>query len=348
MTNALTIKKTPFGRMPNNDRVDRYTLTNQNGMEVSILNYGGIITSLKVPNKNGTSENVVLGFNTLNEYIKHSPYFGAIIGRFCNRIANGTFQLDGKHYFLNTNNGENHLHGGLKGFDKVVWEATTKVDEASASLILTYMSPHMEEGYPGNLMTTVTYRLTNKNALEVHYQATTDKPTVINLTQHSYFNLSGDFTNTILDHHVQIQADEFLPIYDELIPIGNLATVSNTPFDFRDFTSIRNAIDSQHEQLQRGSGYDHCWVIRKSDGSQQLIASVIEPVSGRKIDVLSDQPGVQFYTGNGLDGDFLPRTAFCLETQHFPDSPNKIHFPSTVLKPKEVFESTTVFDFSII
>lgn len=352
----VTIVKKSFGVASDSINVDIYTLTNQNNMEVNIITYGGIITSLKVPNKAGKIEDVVLGYNSLEEYEKSSPFFGALIGRYGNRIAKGKFTLDGTEFTLATNDGKNHLHGGVKGFDKVIWRAVeTKSDSLSASLVLNYISKDLEEGYPGNLNTLVTYTLTNENVLEVKYEATTDKKTIVNLTQHSYFNLSGDFSKPILDHDITINADKFIPVDATLIPTGELKDVSNTPFDFRVSKTIGQDINAKDEQLKRGLGYDHCWVLNNQNEGMRLASTAYHKESGRLLEVFSDEPGIQFYTGNFLDGT-LPskqgetykyRTGFCLETQHYPDSPNQKDFPSVVLNPGEKYRTTTSFKFSV-
>lgn len=348
----VTISKAAFGVTADSVQVDSYTLKNQQGMEVQIITYGGIITSLKVPNKAGVIEDVVLGYPTLAQYEKSSPYFGALIGRYGNRIAKGKFSLDGTEYALATNNGPNHLHGGEKGFDKVVWSAEVLDDEGA--LKLSYLSKDMEEGYPGNLKTIVTYTLTEDNALEVFYEATTDKKTIVNLTQHSYFNLSGDFSKTILDHEIMINADAFIPVDKTLIPTGELKEVANTPFDFRTAKPIGQDIDVENDQLKNGLGYDHCWVLNNQNQGIRLTATAFDKASGRFMEVFSDEPGIQLYTGNFLDGTlpskqggtYAYRTGFCLETQHYPDSPNQKEFPSVVLNPGETYKTKTSFKFS--
>ncbi len=347
------MQKEDYGTTSDGEKVAQYTLTNENGMEVKIITYGGRITSLKAPNKNDEFENVVLGFDSLEQYTKDNPFFGALIGRFGNRIANGKFALDGEEYTLAQNDGQNHLHGGEKGFDKVVWT----VDDASAnSLSLSYISEDMEEGYPGTLETTVVYTLTEDNALEVDYNATTDKKTVLNLTQHAYFNLSGDFSETILDHKIEINADEFLPVNETLIPTGELKDVAGTPFDFREAKTVEQHIEEKNEQLERGKGYDHCWVLNEQDSGMRFAASAYHEESGRMLEVHTNEPGIQFYSGNFLDGtlpqadgegNYGHRSGFCLETQHYPDSPNQEGFPSVVLEPGETYTSKTSFKFSV-
>ena len=353
--NKVSITKSFYGKTKDNKKVDLYSFKNENGMQVDIINYGGIITSLKVPDKNGETENIVLGYSKLKDYINENPYFGSIIGRYGNRIAKGKFNLNGNQYTLATNNDENHLHGGNIGFDKVIWEAETKINSNSSSLILKYLSRDMEEGYPGNLYTTVTYKITNDNSVEIKYEAQTDKTTVINLTQHSYFNLSGDFNQSILNHKVKINANQFLPVNKSLIPTGNKLNVSMTPFDFRDYKEIKKDINADDLQLNYGNGYDHCWVLNDYKNGYRLVASAFHEESGRLMEVYSDQPGLQFYTGNFLDGS-LPqkeegfynfRSGFCMETQHFPNSPNQPDFPSVTLNPNEKYNSKTTYKFKI-
>lgn len=349
------IQKEDFGTTPDGETVELYTLRNNSGMEVDIITYGGRITSLKVPDKDGNMENVVLGFDNIKDYTSDNPFFGALIGRYGNRIAKGKFSLDGEEYTLAQNDGENHLHGGEKGFDKVVWKAE---EESSNSLKLTYISEDMEEGYPGRLETAVTYTLNKDNSLDVAYEATTDKKTVVNLTQHAYFNLSGDFDEKILDHEIKINADEFLPVDENLIPTGEIKDVAGTPFDFREPKTIAEDIDKEkdNEQLQRGQGYDHCWVLKEQGSGMRFAASAYHSESGRLLEVFTDEPGIQFYTGNfldgtlpqpGNDGTYEKRTGFCLETQHYPNAPNQENFPSVILEPGEKYTSNTSFKFSV-
>jgi aldose 1-epimerase len=341
-----------FGTMPDGAQVDVYTLKNAIGMEVKAIGYGAIITSLKVPDRSGNLADVVLGFENLDGYLKGHPYFGAIVGRYGNRIGKGQFTLDGKTYSLAKNNGPNHLHGGVTGFDKVVWTAAVSGQNA---VTFTRTSPDGEEGYPGNLSTKVTYTLTDRNELIVDYHATTDKATPVNLTQHSYFNLAGDGAGDILGHEVTINADRYTPVDDTLIPTGELAGVEGTPFDFRKPTAIGARINADHPQLEAGRGYDHNWVLNRSGGGLQLAARVVEPKTGRTLEVSTEEPGVQFYTGNFLDGSltgkgghvYAHRTGFCLETQHYPDSPNKPNFPSTILQPGQEYQTQTVFTFGV-
>lgn len=350
---AMNNPGTPFGQTPAGESVTLYTLKNAKGMEVRIMNYGGIIQKILTPDRTGKVEDVVLGFETLAEYIKDTPYFGAIVGRFGNRIAAGKFTLDGKEYTLAAQNNGQHLHGGLVGFDKKVW----KVEAASAqSLSLSYVSKDMEEGFPGNLSVKMTYTLSDDNELGISYEATTDKATVLNLSNHSYFNLSGNAKRDILNQEVQIEASRLVAVNKVLIPTGELTPVKGTPFDFTKPHVVGDRInDTSSEQIVLGGGYDHCWVLDKPAGTYAKIATVVEPVSGRKMVVCTDQPGVQFYTGNFLDGHLIDkygakitkRHGLCLETEHFPDSPNQPAFPTTVLRPGEVYKTKTAYQFSV-
>ena len=351
---SVTIVKSEYGTTAKGEKIDSYKLKNQKGMEVDIMTYGGIITSLKVPNKAGVSEDVVLGFSNFEQYTKDNPFFGALIGRYGNRIGKAKFSLDGVEYKLAANDGPNSLHGGPMGFHKAIWTAEEAKGGANATLKLKYVSKDMEEGFPGNLTVFVTYTLTADNTLEVQYEATTDKKTVVNLTQHSYFNLSGDFSKTILDNVVTIDADKLVPVDATLIPTGKLDDVANTPFDFRTPKAIGKDIEVANEQLKRGKGYDHCWVLNNQDKGFRLAASVYEPTSGRVMEVFTDEPGIQLYTGNFLDGTlptrdgktYAHRTGLCLETEHYPDSPNQKTFPTTELKPGETYKTKTAFKFS--
>ncbi|WP_159024129.1 aldose epimerase family protein [Formosa sp. L2A11] len=345
--NKTSINASVYGNTPNGQQVDLYKLKNVNGMEVDIITFGGIITALKVPNRAHKFENVVLGYDKLEPYLINPTYFGAIIGRYGNRIANGKFSLNGTDYTLAINNGVNSLHGGNKGFDKVIWTAESIETKETVALKLTYLSPDMEEGFPGNLNVTVVYSLAANNTLNVRYEAKTDKTTVVNLTQHSYFNLSGDFTKSITDETVMINADAYIPINKNAIPTGEIAPVTGTPFDFTTAKKVGKDIDANHIQIKNGSGYDHNWVLNHQDQGLRLAAKVYDQSSGRCLDVCTDQPGVQFYTANFLDAPFVPRGALCLETQHYPDSPNRDTFPSTILNPGEVYKSQTTFMFSI-
>jgi aldose 1-epimerase len=352
---GFSISKTAFGTMSEGQEVQEYTLKNEQGMQVSVINYGGRITHLIAPDKNGTFADVVVGFDSLPQYQKENPYFGALIGRYGNRIANGKFSLDGKEYQLPINNSPNSLHGGDKGFDKVFWQIEEMPKNGNnASLKLSYTSKDMEMGYPGTLKTTVIYTLTNDNSLEITYKATTDKKTVLNLTQHTYFNLSGDFSKPITDHIVTLAANTYLPVDKTLIPTGELRSVKGTPFDFREAKTISKEINADNEQLKIAGGYDHCWVLN-DQGSMRKVASAYHETSGRFMEVMTDQPAIQFYTGNFLDGTlpqrggnkmYAHRTGFCLETQHYPDSPNQKEFPTTVLNPGETYNTTTSFKFS--
>ena len=352
----LKIDKILFGETMDGTDVDQYILSNNNRMEVSIITYGGIITSWTAPDKNGDYKDIVLGYNTLSEYEAETPYFGALIGRYGNRIAKGKFSLGNQEYTLAVNNGVNHLHGGLKGFDKVIWDAKTIVSDSTVSLELSYLSKDMEEGYPGNLETKVTYTLNNKDELSVNYEATTDKPTIVNLTQHSYFNLTADFNQDILGHELVINADSFLPVDNTLIPTGEFRDVTGTPFDFKTSKAIGIHIDNENIQLKNGLGYDHCWVLNDQNTGVRFVASAYEPVSGRLLEVFSDEPGIQFYSGNFLDGTlpsknkgmYQHRTGFCFETQHYPDSHNQKNFPSVRLNPGEKYNSKTVFRLSAV
>jgi len=350
-----TIEKNHFGKTIDGADVDQYILSNKKGMEISIITYGGIITSWTAADKNGDYKDIVLGYNTLAEYEAETPYFGSLIGRYGNRIAKGKFTLDGETYTLAVNNGVNHLHGGLKGFDKVVWDAKTIVNDSTASLELSYLSKDMEEGYPGNLETKVTYTLNNKDELSVKYESKTDKPTIVNLTQHSYFNLTADFNQSILDHELVINADSFLPVDSTLIPKGEFRNVAETPFDFRSSKAIGKQINAENIQINNGLGYDHCWVLNDQEKGVRFVSSAYEPASGRLLEIFSDEPGIQFYSGNFLDGTlpsknegtYQHRTGFCLETQHYPDTPNQKDFPSVRLNPGEIYQSQTVFRFSV-
>ncbi len=347
------ITQKPFGQTKDGVQVYLFTLRNHRGAEVQICNYGGIVTSFKVPDRHGKMGDVVLGYDNLDGYLKDSPYFGALIGRYGNRIARGKFTLNGHQYTLATNNYPNALHGGLKGFDKVVWDARVLANPAGPSLKLTYLSKDGDQGYPGNLSVTVNYTLTEDNALETDFTATTDSDTIINLTQHSYFNLAGK--GDILGHVVMIRSDKFTPVDSTLIPTGELQPVNGTPFDFRTPTAIGARINQDNEQLKFGKGYDHNWIINKPMGQLQLMARVTEPTSGRVLEVLSTEPALQFYSGNFLDGSITGkggwvyqfRNGFCMEPQHSPDSPNRPEWPTVVLKPGQTYRHTMQFKFSV-
>ena len=336
-----------------NTNIQKYRLENDKGVVIEFLNLGGIITSIKTPDRDGHISDIALGFDDPKQYLDGHPYFGAIVGRFANRIAGGTFSLGGEMYKLAINNEPNHLHGGINGFDNVFWEIEPLKNENGIQL--SYTSKDGEEGYPGNLKIMVNYVLKNDNTLKVKYQAQTDKTTVINLTQHSYFNLSGDFSRNILDHELQLNADKFLPVDSTQIPTGDFQLVSESPFDFRIPKAIGKEIETENEQMLFGNGYDHCWVINNPNKAIVKAASLYHPKSGRVMEVYTDQPGIQLYTGNFLDstlpsktgGTYGPRSGLCLETQHFPNAPNEPNFPSTILKPNETFTSETWFQFSV-
>jgi len=344
----MTIKKEFFGKTKNGENVDLYTLTNRHKMTVKITNFGAIVTSILVPDKKGEFADVVLGFDNLADYEADHPYFGAIVGRYGNRIARGKFTLDGVTYTLATNNGNNHLHGGIKGYDKVVWQAEEIQKDNEVGVKLSYLSKDGEEGYPGNLSITVTYSLTDDNELRIDYLAQTDKATPVNLTHHSYFNLEGAGSGDILDHLLTIHADRFTPVDDELIPTGELKPVQDTPMDFR--TPI--AIGVRIKDVP--GGYDHNYVLNNSDDSIRPAAEVSAPGSGRVMSVFTTEPGIQFYSGNFLDGSntgkngkvYNKHFGFCLETQHFPDSPNQPAFPSTILRPGDTYRHRTIYKFS--
>ena len=348
------VTKESFGKTADGQQVDLYTLHNTRGAEAKITNYGAIVTSLKVADRNGKFDDVVLGFNDFDSYLKNDPYFGAIVGRYGNRIAKGRFTLNGVEYKLATNNGENHLHGGIKGFDKVVWTAHEMKSPAGPAVVLTYLSKDGEEGYPGNLNVRVVYTLTNNNELKIDYTATTDKDTVANLTHHSYFNLAGEGNGDILNHLVTINATRFVPTDAGSIPTGKLMSVAGTPFDFLKPMAIGARINQDDEQLKFGSGYDHTWVINGRPGVLRQAASAYEATSGRVMQVWTTEPGVQFYTGNFLDGTktgksgkvYQRRFGFCFETQHYPDSPNHPAFPTTTIRKGQTFKSTTIYRFS--
>jgi len=350
---AMNEKKL-YGKLPDGREVFQYTLTNKSGATMKVIDYGATITSLIIPDRKGKFEDVVTGYDSLQGYIDGTSYFGAIVGRYGNRIGKGQFTLEGKKYQVTVNDGENHLHGGKIGFNKVLWTANTVQDNAGPSLQLTYVSKDGEEGYPGTVTLSVTYILTDKNELRIVYKGTTDKTTILNPTHHSYFNLSGSLNNTILDHLLTIEADTITPVDKGLITIGKFMDVTNTPMDFRTPTSIGARINDQFEQLIFGKGYDHNWVIRNyTKGKVRKAAELYEQKSGRLMIVYTDQPGIQFYSGNFLDGtakgkgvSYQFRTGLCLEAQCFPDSPNKSEFPSVTLRPGEVYHQTTIYQFS--
>lgn len=338
------------------NRMELYTLTNSNGMKATITNFGGKVVSLMVPDKNGKLADVVLGYDSIAQYPGGNPYFGAIIGRFGNRIAGGLFTLDGEEFKLATNNGSNALHGGPGGFHNVLWKARPFKNEVGEGLELTYESRDGEEGYPGHLRATVIYLLSNENELIIAYDATTSKPTVVNMTHHSFFNLKGEGNGDILGHQFEIFAEKYLPVDSTLIPTGEIRSVKDTPFDFLKPHTAGERINGNDIQLKYGNGYDHCWVINQAfPGEMVLMARVTEPESGRTMELLSTEPGLQFYSGNFLSGKDIGkggksyefRSAFCLEAQHYPDSPNKPEFPSTVLKPNDHYNQRTIYRFGI-
>jgi aldose 1-epimerase len=344
----------PFGVTTEGDTVEVFTLTNLNGVEVRAITYGAIIVSLRVPDRDGRLADVVLGFDDLDGYLEGSPYFGAVVGRYANRIANGKFTLDGTTYSLATNNGPNHLHGGVRGFDKLVWDAEPFENDSGVGVIFRATSPDGDEGYPGALSVRVSYTLLPSNQLVVDYLATTDRSTPINLSQHTYFNLAGDGERDVLGHRLTINASNYTPVDTTLIPTGLVASVEGSPFDFTGPHPIGSRIDGDHEQLLAGGGYDHNFVLDRNGPGLALAPRVEEPITGRVLEVHTTEPGLQFYSGNFLDGSvtgkaeriYRHRYGFCLETQHFPDSPNQPNFPSTILRPGDQYRSQTVFAFS--
>jgi aldose 1-epimerase len=351
--NVRSLKKEDFGKV-DGQKIELYVLTNRNGVEARIITYGGALVSLKVPDRNGRFDDVVLGYDNLDGYLKGSSFFGALIGRYGNRIANGRFTLNGMEYNLAANNGANHLHGGNKGFDKVVWTAKPIRTSNDVGLKLSYLSRDGEEGYPGTLSVSVIYTLTDQNELKIDYSATTNKDTVVNLTHHSYFNLAGHGNGDVLAHELMINGDRYTPVDASLIPTGELRAVSGTPFDFTQPMAIGSRIGERDEQLKFGNGYDHNWVLNGKPGTLRQAAKVSEPKTGRLMEVWTTEPGLQFYTGNFLDGSQIGkggkvyqfRYGFCLETQHYPDSPNKPAFPSTLLRKGGIYRSSTIYKFS--
>ena len=349
---APTVSESAFGTMPDGRPISQFTLTNSNGIEAKIINYGGIITSLKTRDRDGKLGNIVLGFDELAPYLKGTPSFGALIGRYGNRIAKGRFEIDGTAYQLDTNDGPNHLHGGLVGFDKKVWSAEPFASESGAGVKLSLISEDGDQGYPGTLAVTATYTLTNDDRLITEFLATTDRPTVVNLTQHSYFNLAGQ--GQILDHELMINADSYTPVDGTLIPTGDIAPVAGTPFDFTSPKAIGSRIDAENDQLKYGRGYDHNFVLkRKSHSDMELAARLTDPTSGRILEIYTQEPGIQFYSGNFLDGTlkngdrvFSFRTGLCLEPQHFPNSPNQPGFPSTIVRPDQEYATRMSFRFA--
>jgi aldose 1-epimerase len=356
MTQSLSLSKQPFGKTSDGISVEEYKLSNGN-MEVCIITYGGTITSIRIPDSKGQLANVVLGFETLEDYLTKSLYFGCITGRYANRIANAKFTLNGKDYKLSANDGTGLLHGGFKGFDKKVWKAKEIKTDTQVGIELSYLSPDGEEGFPGNLNTTVTYTLNANNELSMNYKAITDKPTVLTLTNHSYFNLAGEGSGTIFDHELMLSADHYTPVNAVAIPTGEVAPVEGTPFDFRKMQRIGDRVRSSHQQMVYGRGYDHSWVLNRKnpkDGEMMLAAKLLESKSGRVLEVLTTEPAIQFYSGNFITGTLVGSSGntyrqsdgLCLETQHYPDSPNQPTFPSTVLNLGETYDTTTVFRFS--
>ncbi len=346
------VTREAFGKAGDGTPVEVFTLTNKAGVQIKAISYGAIITSIRVPDRTGAMADVALGFDTLDGYLEEHPYFGAVVGRYGNRIGKARFTRDGQTYKLAANNGPNHLHGGVRGFDKYVW--TAEVLKNATGVAFSRRSPDGEEGYPGTVEARVSYVLADSNELAIEYRATTDKATPINLTQHTYFNLSGHDAGTILDHEVMIAADRYTPVDATLIPTGELAPVTGTPFDFRQSTRVGARIDDSHPQIKFGLGYDHNWVLNRTGGGAQLAARVADRKSGRTLEVLTTEPGVQFYTGNFLDGTlkgkggavYNRRNGLCLETQHYPDSPNQPAFPSTILQPGQTYQSQTVWKFA--
>jgi aldose 1-epimerase len=351
---AGTVAQSVFGALADGRKVTLYTLQSPSGAQVKIINYGAIVVSLTVPDRQGKARDVVLGYDSLEGYVHDKDFFGATVGRYGNRIAAGKFTLDGKNYQLNLNNGPNHLHGGAEGFYKKLWKGEPVNRKDGQGVKLTYVSPDGEEGYPGTLTLTVTYTLTHDNGLRIDYQATTDKATILNPTHHSYFNLSGDPTRTILDEELTIDADKTTPVGPGLIPTGKLADVGGTPMDFRKATRIGARVEAKDEQLELGKGYDHNWVLRRHSKNVRKVAELYDPTSGIVMQILTDQPGLQFYSGNFLNGTihgkngvaYQHRTAVCLEAQLFPDSPNHPTFPSAVLRPGHTYTQTSIYQFS--
>ncbi|RYF96491.1 MAG: galactose mutarotase [Chitinophagaceae bacterium] len=347
----LNVSESPFGKLPDGKETTLYTLTNANGVIVKATNFGGVITSMNTPDKNGSMADIVLGFDNVEGYLKNKSYFGALIGRYGNRIGKARFDIDGKTYTLDANDGVNHLHGGGKGFWSLLWDAKPFKTENSVGITLTHRIPDGDQGYPGNLNVTVIYELSNQNEFTINYKATTDKPTHVNMTQHPYFNMAGK--GSILNQELFINANRYTPVDSGLIPTGELATVTGTPFDFTTSHTIGKLITQENEQLKNGGGYDHNWVLnKKSDSEWGLDARFSDPASGRVLEIYSDEPGIQFYSGNFLDGkvngkgvNFEYRGAICLEPQHYPDTPNKPAFPTTLLKPGTEYNSKITFKF---
>ncbi len=347
------IKQKVFGDMPDGRNVKIYTLTNDQGLEARIMNYGGTLVSLGAPDRDGVHADVVLGFDEFAPYLTQHPYFGSLIGRYANRIAGASFTIDGRTYGLSANDGRNHLHGGGIGFDKILWDAKPAESAEGPQLVLSHCSRAGEEGYPGSLTVRVTYTLTAQNELRLDYSASADHTTVLNLTHHSYFNLAG--AGTIHDHLLRLAAERYLPVDPELIPLGEQRSVRGTPFDFTVPSSIGSRISSDEAQLQLAGGYDHCWVLTEQSGACALAAELIDPMSGRALSVFTTHPGIQVYSGNFLDGSiqgkqgrrYQRHSGLCLETQHFPDSPNQPSFPTTMLRPGETYREMTVYRFEV-
>ena len=351
---SISLSEEDYGVLDNGILIKQYIFENDNQMKVKIINYGAIVVSIEVPDKKGKINDVVLGYDSIDGYVQDPSYFGAIVGRVGNRISKGKFSLDGKDYALAINNNENHLHGGIQGFNKKVWTPEITESNGLPALKLTYLSPDGEEGYPGNLNLEVTYTISNKNELIIDYFGTTDKATILNPTNHSYFNLSGEGNGDILDHVLKINADYFTPVDKGLIPLGNHESVLGTPMDFLNPKKIGERINNDDNQLKVGLGYDHNWVFNNWDGTLKLGVTLFEPESGRFMEVFTTEPGVQFYSGNFLDGTnigknqkaYQYRSALCLETDHFPDSQNNSNFPSVVLRPGEEYKQKTIYQFS--
>ena len=350
-----SVRREALGKLPAGAPIDVYTLTNPSGIEVRALTYGAILQSIRVPDRDGHADDVVLGYNSLAGYLRNAPYFGAVVGRYASRIAQGTFTLDGRSYRLATNNGPHHLHGGVTGFDKVVWKAEPVQGDSGVAVALAYTSPDGEEGYPGTVAVRVTYTLTDRNELLVDYQASTDRPTPMNLSQHSYFNLAGAGTRDVLGHELEINADRFTPLDATLIPTGVIAPVAGTPFDFRRSTPLGARIEQDDPQLNNADGYDHNFVLNRAGSGLSFAARAIDPTTGRTLEIRTTEPGLQLYSGNFLDGTITGkgghvygrRSGLALETQHFPDSPNHRAFPSTILRPGGEYRSRTVFAFGV-
>lgn len=340
----MSLEKSDFGKTADGQAVSLFTLTNKHGHSVQLTDYGAILVSVNVPDRGGKVENVNLGYSTLDGYLARHPYFGATVGRFCNRIARGQFQLDGQNYKLAINNGPNHLHGGIVGFDKLIWCATESSTANGTGLKFHLRSPDGQEGYPGTLEVVAEYSWNDANELAFTFHATTDKPTVVNLTNHAYWNLGGVTSGAVLDHQLTLSCDRFLAVDDSLIPTGELAEVAGTPLDFRTARSIGERI----AQLPATKGYDHCFVVNGQAGALRPAARVVDPKSGRVMEVLTTQPGMQLYTGNHLEAPFVQHAGFCLETQHYPDAPNQPSFPTTRLNPGERFQQSTVHRFTCV